>query len=437
MFWVTRIFYKKTGSFVLHKLVLFNNNFGSPLNPGRSWTKPTAFKLQQHEKINDNSYPTFDINIHGNGYCVIVANDHRCLLICGMLNGPNLVELTNLCSIQDSLIEQLDDRLNIYEKFCGSIKAQLLNFCNEQGEVLGSILSTVAEQQSVHSSGVNLNVGKVVEEMRDILEQKFRDIGALFEKKQLFSHSGEKNDEEYWQAERGNTNAESNQRLREIDKLFSSEIDLLRERFDQVSRQLAKSEVQVDTLDKERTIALQEADMCRRFYESNEIQLTNELKKCREEMANLAAENYKLNCSLNTVNSELERRCRLCDAQIETLKENLLLAIGEKEKVQNELSTVRSKAHQMNLQLNETLHKSKQLEKEKVHLENEISVAVVNLKNQLQQAKSLFEQEKNFEISQLRRTLNAQQNLIARIRDEYRLLARRYNKLRRRGHFSK
>ncbi|KAL1242073.1 serotype,M protein [Trichinella spiralis] len=324
-----------------------------------------------------------------------------------MLNGPNLVELTNLCSIQDSLIEQLDDRLNIYEKFCGSIKAQLLNFCNEQGEVLGSILSTVAEQQSVHLL------------------------------RQLFSHSGEKNDEEYWQADRGNRNAESNQRLREIDKLFSSEIDLLRERFDQVSRQLAKSEVQVDTLDKERTIALQEADMCRRFYESNEIQLTNELKKCREEMANLTAENYKLNCSLNTVNSELERRCRLCDAQIETLKENLLLAVGEKEKVQNELSTVRSKAHQMNLQLNETLHKSKRLEKEKVHLENEISVAVVNLKNQLQQAKSLFEQEKNFEISQLRRTLNAQQNLIARIRDEYRLLARRYNKLRRRGHFSK
>ncbi|KRZ71369.1 hypothetical protein T10_10837 [Trichinella papuae] len=354
-----------------------------------------------------------------------------------MLNGPSLVELTNLCSIQDSLIEQLDDRLNIYEKFFDSIKVQLLNFCNEQGEVLGSILSTVAEQQSLHFSGVNVNVGKVVEEMRDILEKKFRDIQLLFERRQ-FSHAGEKNDEEYWQAESGKTIvAESNQRLREIDKLFNSEIDLLRERFDQISRQLAKSEAQVDALDKERTVTLQEADMCRRFYESNEIQLTNELRKCREELANLTAENYKLNCSLNTVNSELERRCRLCDAQIETLKENLSLTIGEKEKLQNELSTVRSRAHQMNLQLNEALLKSKQLEKEKAHLENEINVAVVNLKTQLQQAKLLFEQEKNFEISQLRRTLNAQQNLIARIRDEYRLLARRYNKLKRRDHFSK
>ncbi|KAL1230215.1 Serine/threonine-protein kinase MRCK gamma [Trichinella pseudospiralis] len=330
-----------------------------------------------------------------------------------MLNGPSLVELTNLCSIQDSLIEQLDDRLNIYEKFFGSIKAQLLNFCNEQGEVLGSILSTVAEQQSFHSSAVDVNVGKVRR------------------------HAGEKNDEEYWQEESGKTIAESNQRLREIDKLFNSEIDLLRERFDQISRQLAKSEAQVDALDKERTVVLQEADVCRRFYESNEIQLTNELRKCREELANLTAENYKLNCSLNSVNSEFERRCRLCDTQLETFKENLSMAIGEKEKLQNQLSTVHTRAHQMNLQLNEALLKSKQLEKEKAHLENEISVAVVNLKTQLQQAKILFEQEKNFEISQLRRTLIAQQSLIARIRDEYKLLARRYNKLRRKEHFTK
>ncbi|KAL1230269.1 Serine/threonine-protein kinase MRCK gamma [Trichinella pseudospiralis] len=350
-----------------------------------------------------------------------------------MLNGPSLVELTNLCSIQDSLIEQLDDRLNIYEKFFGSIKAQLLNFCNEQGEVLGSILSTVAEQQSFHSSAVDVNVGKVVEEIRDILEKKFCAIQLLFERR----HAGEKNDEEYWQEESGKTIAESNQRLREIDKLFNSETDLLRERFDQISRQLAKSEAQVDALDKERTVVLQEADVCRRFYESNEIQLTNELRKCREELANLTAENYKLNCSLNSVNSEFERRCRLCDTQLETFKENLSMAIGEKEKLQNQLSTVHTRAHQMNLQLNEALLKSKQLEKEKAHLENEISVAVVNLKTQLQQAKILFEQEKNFEISQLRRTLIAQQSLIARIRDEYKLLARRYNKLRRKEHFTK
>ncbi|CDW59364.1 Tetrin c [Trichuris trichiura] len=347
-----------------------------------------------------------------------------------MSDYPKLVELSAVCSCQEDLIVKLELQVQSYRRFTQKLRDRLREHLEDEGQLFRCL---EAAQLASESFKVDDNA---ILEKAEVLCSKLiltaSKLETLTEKQEKYASDQNSVDplrlaniaQKYWDSKREiDSKAEEykknfEKRCLQADQLRKAEVNLYKDQLKQVNENLTKALRDIEDLNERNDQYEDQLKALSNIFKDREALLESDVTKYQTESVSAKLENNRLKCSLESIKNNLKRTEEMRDVEVTSLKENLELIKHQHHETHSNLITVKQEVLNYQQKLGAAERELQTFRYKQRAVEEDLRQSVTELKQQLVQCKSFYQQEKDMEISKLKRLLHAQNMIIAQLKTE-------------------
>ncbi|KFD69533.1 hypothetical protein M514_08805, partial [Trichuris suis] len=343
---------------------------------------------------------------------------------------PKLAELSAVCSCQEDLIVKLEVQVQSYRRFTEKLRDRLRAYLEDEGQLFRCL-----EAAQLTSESLKVDDNAILEKV-EVLCSKLNLTASKFEKlaENQERHAGDQNSvdplrlaslaQRYWDAKREiDLKAEEykksfEERCFQADQLREAEVSLYKDQLKQVNGNLTKALRDIEDLNDKNDQYEEQLKALMNIFKDREAILESDVTKYQTESISAKLESNNLKCKLESVKNNLRRIEEMRNVEVTSLKENLELMKHQHHETHSNLIAVKQEALNYQQKLHLAERELQTFRNKQRAVEEDLKQSVTDLKEQLEQCRFLCQQQKDMEISKLKRLLHAQSMIIAQLKTE-------------------